>query len=291
MDWKNAQVAERYKPGEAMTGPFAAHLIDLSGLSTADGSSDLVVLDNACGTGIVTLQLHEHVPAAARARMSVVSADFSPPMVESVAARITENGWAGATAQVVDAQSLSATLPTAHFTHVLTNFAACHLPDPRAGLREAFRVLRPGGTMAFTAWKAVGWYPHTARALALIPGAPALPPFADFVGSMVTATASGEEEKRRWVDPAFFEARVREAGFAEVETVLRENVTRTAGAAEHAKAYAEITKRMLSTVWGDRVDEFGAQFEGALERAVREEVGDGEVVLKWEAYCVIAKKA
>lgn len=104
MDWNNPDVAKKYKAGENMTGPFGLLLIRQCGLDRADGSEDLVVLDNACGTGIVTAHLYDTVPAAAKTKLQVVCGDFSAPMVQSVQSRIEQSEWAGATAKVVDAQ-------------------------------------------------------------------------------------------------------------------------------------------------------------------------------------------
>ena len=111
MNWQNPEIAKQYKPGEALTGPFALHLIKQSGLDRADGSKKLVVLDNACGTGIVTVLLYETLSPAAKANLEVVAGDFSPAMVQSVQARIEQSGWKGASSKVVDAQVLYLALP------------------------------------------------------------------------------------------------------------------------------------------------------------------------------------
>ena len=103
MDWKSSDIAARYKAAEAMTGPFALHLIKQCGLDHADGTTDVAAFDNACGTGVVTANLYQHVHAAAQARMSVLCGDFAPAMVESVQQRIKESGWTNAQAQVLDA--------------------------------------------------------------------------------------------------------------------------------------------------------------------------------------------
>ena len=47
MDWKSPDIAKKYKAGEALTGPFALHLIRQCALDRADGSEELVILDNA----------------------------------------------------------------------------------------------------------------------------------------------------------------------------------------------------------------------------------------------------
>src|SRR5206468_2655923 len=80
---------------------------------------------------------------------------------------------AGLSAQVRLVPADAATLPfrAAHFTHVWLLEALPRLPDPRAALREAHRVLRRGGTVAIQdlvrpdaarAADIPGWMPATA---------------------------------------------------------------------------------------------------------------------------------
>lgn len=104
MDWQSPDIAKKYKAGETLSAPFALHLIRQAGLDKADGSEELVVLDNACGTGVVTLNIYEALSPAAKAKLEVVCGDFSPGMVKSVQERIEQNGWTGASAKLVDAQ-------------------------------------------------------------------------------------------------------------------------------------------------------------------------------------------
>ena len=94
-----------------MTGPFARHLVEQCGLHHADGTEDIIALDNACGTGVVTVNIYDAVPAAAKPRLSVICGDFSPSMVESVQARIEQSGWTNATTKVLDAQVRPSTRP------------------------------------------------------------------------------------------------------------------------------------------------------------------------------------
>jgi ubiquinone/menaquinone biosynthesis C-methylase UbiE len=105
MDWKDPEIAKKYKPGELITGPFAAHLLTDSGFSSSiakNDSKDFVVFDNACGTGVVAVHIYDKLPKGKS--IEVVCGDTSQPMIDAVNARIGESGWKGASAKIVDAQ-------------------------------------------------------------------------------------------------------------------------------------------------------------------------------------------
>lgn len=180
-------------------------------------------------------------------------------------------------------------LPAGHFSHVITNFALVGVPNPRALLSETARVLRRGGLAAITVWKSVGWYEPTTAALALIPGGPALPSLEKF-SSLFLKTKESEDEC--WVDPAFFEARIREAGFGEINTVLQKNVTRHGNAEQYAKVFAPMSFTMLNNLpWSEEEKRLvKANLEQALVKVAQDKFGEGEVSLEWEAWCITAKK-
>src|SRR5204863_8531515 len=137
------QIAFRYHEGFAnVTTQSVAALLDAARVGKGTR-----VLDVACGPG--------YAAAAAAARAATaIGVDFSSEMVEEARGR-----YPGIEFREGDAEQLS--FPDSSFDAVVLNFGMLHLGRPEEALREAHRVLRPGGRIAFTVWdipdKAVGF--------------------------------------------------------------------------------------------------------------------------------------
>lgn len=100
---------------------------------------DAAVLDICCGTGDMTMALLKHRPAEAR---PVLAADFARAMLSRGARKF---GGRGAIAMEADALHLP--LRSASMDLIVTAFGFRNLANYEAGLREFFRVLKPGGQL------------------------------------------------------------------------------------------------------------------------------------------------
>lgn len=119
----------------AATGEFAEALLD-----TAEVGPERDMLDLCCGPGLLAL-------AAARRGARVTGLDFSPAML----ALAKE---AAPACRFVEADAEETGLETASFDAAVSSFGIHHVPRPERALAEAFRVLRPGGRIAFATWAA-----------------------------------------------------------------------------------------------------------------------------------------
>ena len=127
----------KFAPLEAFTIAPAARLVAFAGVRP-----DHAVLDVACGTGVVAL-------TAAHLGARVCGIDLTPELLE----RARENSRIG---QVEidwhegDAEALS--FSDAQFDVVLSQFGHMFAPRPELAIAEMLRVLKPGGTIAFSTW-------------------------------------------------------------------------------------------------------------------------------------------
>ena len=112
-------IVPRYIVAEKITGMFAQPLIDQSGIATSF-QKPLVVLDNACGTGVVSNLLNQILHYKTRKRWQLVCSDLTQEILEYTRQRIQGEGWLNAKAKLMDAQDTG--LPNEIFTHVFVGF-------------------------------------------------------------------------------------------------------------------------------------------------------------------------
>lgn len=142
--WNN--VADAYARS---FGTLCAGIIDLLLDDTEiPGDPGLTHLDVGCGTG----KLAEAACGRGRA---VTAVDTGPDMV-AMTRRRARNGM-----NVLEATVLDLPFADDSFDVTTANFVVNHLFDPRSGVREISRTLRPGGHAALTIWPAIrpGWAP------------------------------------------------------------------------------------------------------------------------------------
>ena len=104
------------------------------------------ILELACGPGDTGFAAAGRLGASGM----LISTDFAEGMVAAARRRSAELGLTNVEHRVVDAQSTG--LRDASVDGVLCRWGYMLMPDPGQALAETWRVLRPGGRVAFSVW-------------------------------------------------------------------------------------------------------------------------------------------
>lgn len=105
------------------------------------------VLELACGTGILTRELRNHLPATA----NLVATDLNEPMFQIASAKFAQ----GEAVEWRQADACSLPFADQMFDAVVCQFGIMFVPDKTLAARETHRVLKPGGLFLFNVWDAL----------------------------------------------------------------------------------------------------------------------------------------
>jgi SAM-dependent methyltransferase len=126
-----------FTPVEMFTTGPAARLVKFAGVQTGQA-----VLDVACGTGVVAV-------TAARLGAAVRAVDLTPELLER-ARYNSQTAEVDVDWREADVEKLP--FDNKEFDVVLSQFGHIFAPRPAVALAEMLRVLKPGGTIAFSTW-------------------------------------------------------------------------------------------------------------------------------------------
>ena len=139
----------------SFVGTIPAHYDrDLGPLIFADYAADMArrvaafgptrVLETAAGAGIVTRRLRDLLPTGAH----IIATDLNAPMLEVARAKFEP----GEQVEFQPADATALPFPEGTFDVVVCQFGLMFFSDQQNGLREAHRVLAPGGHHVFSVW-------------------------------------------------------------------------------------------------------------------------------------------
>ena len=143
--------AERREPMQRSALPVSRALVERA--AVAPGQKVLEVAAGLGDTGLLAAELVQ--PGGA-----VVITDGADAMVEAARAHAEELGAENVEVRQMEAEWLD--VPTASQDAILSRWGYMLLADPEAALREARRVLRPGGRIALSVWAPISENPWIA---------------------------------------------------------------------------------------------------------------------------------
>jgi len=121
---------------------FTDYAADLAARAAALDAGD--VLELAAGTGIVSRQLRDALPAEAR----LVVTDLNPPMLDIARSKFEP----GEVVEFRQADAMALPFDDNSFDAIISQFGVMFFPDKVEAFRESRRALRPGGHILFNVW-------------------------------------------------------------------------------------------------------------------------------------------
>lgn len=271
-----------YRLAERTTGQFADVLIEQSGLPSSS-LEKLTVLDNACGTGVVTAKLLDGslLSEDTRAKVDLTSADFADAMLAAIKDMTQSKGWP---VTVVKADAMDTKLASSHYTHILFSFGPMLMRDPMASIRECMRMLQPGGILGINTWMRVPWIEEYRPVFERHPELPPYPKTDEEVFALFS------ESPGIWHNVDEVKDHLESVGFQDVAVNA---VTRTTTySLEDVIAMLPATLGMLTTkLWQEEERQsMQASALKAVEGYLREKHTDGNVTWTWVAAVATGRK-
>ncbi|KIX05379.1 uncharacterized protein Z518_06251 [Rhinocladiella mackenziei CBS 650.93] len=279
--WDSEEFAKVYGSAEKLTGTFAQMLVEEAKLNQVSDAEELVILDEACGTGIVSVKLMETLSDKAKENLDLTCADFADPMVDYVGKRIQSAGWKNAKA--IQSDGCDTKLPSSQYTHIFLNFGPMVFPDHKAGLSEISRMLRPGGIIAMSSWEKIGWSPDVRAAFATDPELPPMPSDEE-VAALLSPGG-------KWNEPAWARDTVTQAGFEDVRVQSVPHTSLLDGVTELMTLVTGVVAMLMSRIWSkEQQEKYNERAKVAVEKYMEQKYRNSEIKWDWIAILITAKK-
>jgi ubiquinone/menaquinone biosynthesis C-methylase UbiE len=266
------KIASKYEEDARVMKDLIIYLLAICPPLTAES----VVLDNACGPGIVTGEILK-LPAS-QVPATLYAADFSSKMIDALRAKASRDGiegqrWKAVQAKVMDAQNLDG-YEDDMFTHSFTASAIFCIPDADKAAGEIYRTLKPvDGVAVVTTWATLGYVAHYHRAVQAV--SPDMPIFSFPL-------------VREWMTDTKLRS-VMEAGGFKHENIEFSTVSCYMTMSEWNNMQHDLKFALSNMVTKGWTDENKAKFENELQREVAEGIERNDI-LELKAWVARARK-